>query len=52
MYRYALSFLNRPHSTTLVTLGHFTLLECRIFFDIKYKNFKIERITGKTINNK
>jgi hypothetical protein len=31
MNRYALPFLNRQHSTTLatlVTLDHFTLLEC------------------------
>ncbi len=35
MNRYALSYSNRQHSTTLVTLDHLTLLEYRNFFAIK-----------------
>ena len=39
MNGYALSFSNRQHSTTLatlVTLDHFTLLECRNYFSIYF----------------
>ncbi len=42
MARYVLSF---KIDSTFHNFSHFTLLEYRNIFDIKYENFKIKRLT-------